>query len=98
MGKPLQLCFQDGGDCSCTKRTDFRKPGSEKVWCPQKNNPPVDQKFGNLEKNYSDKGSKSPKEEIVELKAKLRALKTENETLKEVMQIIQEEFGETVVK
>ncbi len=55
-------------------------------------------KFGNLEKNYSDMGSKSPKEEIVELKAKLRALKTENETLKEVMQIIQEEFGETVVK
>jgi hypothetical protein len=35
---------------------------------------------------------------MVELKARLRTLNAENETLKYIMQIIQEEYGEDVVK
>lgn len=55
-------------------------------------------KFGNLEKKYLDMGEKTPQQEIVELKASLRVLNAENETLKYVMEIIQEEYGEDVVK
>ena len=55
-------------------------------------------KFGNLEKKYLDMGEKTPQQEIVELKASLRVLNAENETLKYIMEIIQEEYGEDVVK
>ena len=55
-------------------------------------------RFGNLEKNYLDMGEKTPQQEIVELKASLRVLNAENETLKYIMEIIQEEYGEDVVK
>ena len=55
-------------------------------------------KFGNIEKNYLMMGERSPKEENVELKARLRALNAENETLKYILEIIQEEYGEEVVK
>lgn len=43
-------------------------------------------------------GEKTPREEIVEMKARLRALKMENDTLKYIMQVIREEYGEEVVK
>jgi len=55
-------------------------------------------KFGNIEKKYLDMGEKTPQQEIVELKARLRVLNDENQTLKYIMDIIQEEYGEDVVK
>ena len=55
-------------------------------------------KYGNLEKNYLKMGEKTPEQEIVELKAALRASYAENRTLKYIMEIIQEEYGEEVVK
>jgi transposase-like protein len=55
-------------------------------------------KYGNLEKNYLKMGEKTPQQEIVELKAALRAADAENKTLKYIMEIIQEEYGEEVVK
>jgi transposase-like protein len=55
-------------------------------------------KYGNLEKNYLKMGEKTPEQEIVELKAALRASNAENKTLKYIMEIIQEEYGEEVVK
>jgi len=41
---------------------------------------------------------KTPKQEIVELKASLRVLNADSETLKYIMEIIQEEDGEDDVK
>jgi transposase-like protein len=55
-------------------------------------------KYGNLEKNYLKMGEKTPEQEIVELKAALRASYAENKTLKYIMEIIQEEYGDEVVK
>ena len=55
-------------------------------------------KYGYLEKNYMKMGEKTPEEEIVELKAALRALNKENKTLKYIMDIIREEYGDEVVK
>ena len=55
-------------------------------------------KYGNLEKNYLRMEEKTPQQEIVELKAALRAAKEENKTLKYIMDIIREEYGENVVK
>jgi len=55
-------------------------------------------KYGNLEKNYLKMGEKTPQQEIVELKAALRAAYAENKTLKYIMEILQEKYGEEVVK
>ena len=55
-------------------------------------------KYGNLEKNYLRMEEKTPQQELVELKAALRAAKEENKTLKYIMDIIREEYGEEVVK
>ena len=57
-----------------------------------------EKKYGNLEKNYLRMEEKTPQQELVELKAALRASNEENKTLKYIMQIIQEEYGEEVVK
>jgi len=57
-----------------------------------------EKKYGNLEKNYLRMEEKTPQQEIVELKAALRASNAENKTLKYIMEIIQEEYGEEVVK
>ena len=57
-----------------------------------------EKKYGNLEKNYLRIEEKTPQQELVELKAALRAAKEENKTLKYIMQIIREEYGEEVVK
>jgi transposase-like protein len=55
-------------------------------------------KYGNIEANYYKMREKTPQQEIVELKAALRALNQENKALKYVMDIIREEYGEEVVK
>jgi transposase len=55
-------------------------------------------KYGNLEKHYLNMGEKTPEQELVELKASLRALNAENKTLRYIMEILQEEYGEDVVK
>lgn len=55
-------------------------------------------KYGNLEKKLREMGGKSPKQEIVDLKAKLRVSQDENQVLKAIMGIIEEEYGEEVVK
>ena len=57
-----------------------------------------EKKYGNLEKNYLRMEEKTPQQELVELKAALRAAKEENKTLKYIMDIIREEYGEDVVK
>ena len=57
-----------------------------------------EKKYGNLEKNYLRMEEKTPQQELVELKAALRASNEENKTLKYIMEIIQEEYGEDVVK
>ena len=51
-----------------------------------------------LKKKFLEMGEKTPQQEIVELKARLRCLNAENETLKFIMEVIQEEYGEEVVK
>jgi transposase len=55
-------------------------------------------KYGNLEINYYKMREKTPQQEIVELKAALRALNQENVALKYIMDIIKDEYGEEVVK
>jgi transposase-like protein len=55
-------------------------------------------RYGNIEVNYYKMREKTPQQEIVELKAALRAAAAENKTLKYIMDIIKEEYGEEVVK
>lgn len=55
-------------------------------------------RYGNIEVNYYKMREKTPQQEIVELKAALRALNQENQALKYIMEIIREEYGEEVVK
>ena len=57
-----------------------------------------EKKYGNLDKNYLRMEEKTPQQELVELKAALRAAKEENKTLKYIMDIIRDEYGEEVVK
>ena len=56
------------------------------------------QKYGNFEKKLREMGGKSPKQNIADLRAKLRVAEGENEVLKAVMRIIEEEYGEEVLK
>lgn len=56
------------------------------------------QKYGNFEKKLREMGGKSPKQNIADLRAKLRVSEGENEVLKAVMNIIEEEYGEEVLK
>lgn len=55
-------------------------------------------KYGNFEKKLREMGGKSPKQNIADLRAKLRVSEGENEVLKAVMSIIEEEYGEEVLK
>ena len=57
-----------------------------------------EKKYGNPEKNYLRMEEKTPQQELVELRAALKAANEENRTLKYVMRIIEEEYGENVVK
>jgi hypothetical protein len=43
-------------------------------------------------------GGKSPRQELADLRAKLRVSEGENQVLKAVMGIIEEEYGEDVLK
>lgn len=56
------------------------------------------QKYGNFEKKLKEMGGKSPKQNIADLRAKLRVSESENEVFKAVMSIIEEEYGEEVLK
>lgn len=56
------------------------------------------QKYGNFEKKLREMGGKSPKQNIADLRAKLRVAEGENEVLKAVMSIIEDEYGEEVLK
>jgi transposase-like protein len=55
-------------------------------------------KYGNFEKKLKEMGGKSPKQEIADLRAKLRASQGENQVLKAVMSIIEDEYGEEMIK
>ena len=57
-----------------------------------------EKRYGNIEKNYLRMEEKTPQQELAELRAALKAANEENRTLKYVMNIIEEEFGENVVK
>lgn len=56
------------------------------------------QKYGNFEKKLKEMRGKSPKQNIADLRAKLRVAEGENEVLKAVMGIIEEEYGEDMLK
>ena len=55
-------------------------------------------KYGNFDKKLKEMGGKSPRQEIAELRAKLRVSEGDNEVYKAVMSIIQEEYGEAMLK
>ena len=55
-------------------------------------------KYGNFEKKLREMGGKSPKQNLADLRAKLRVAEGENQVLKAVMSIIEEEYGEEVLK
>jgi len=55
-------------------------------------------KYGNFDKKLREMGGKSPRQELNELRAKLKVSQGENEVLKAVMSIIEEEYGEEVLK
>lgn len=55
-------------------------------------------KYANFDKKLREMGGKSPKQELADLRAKLRVSQSENQVLKAVMNIIEEEYGEEVLK
>jgi transposase len=55
-------------------------------------------KYGNFEKKLREMGGKSPKQNIAELRAKLRVSEGEKEVLKAVIALLEEEYGEDVIK
>ncbi len=55
-------------------------------------------KYGNFDKKLKEMGGKSPKQEIADLRAKLRVSESENKVLKAVVDIIEQEYGEDILK
>lgn len=55
-------------------------------------------KYANFDRKLREMGGKSPKQNLADLRAKLRVAEGENEVLKAVMSIIEEEYGEEVLK
>lgn len=55
-------------------------------------------KYGNFEKKLREMGGKSPKQNIAELRAKLRVVEGEKEVLKAVVSMLEEEYGEEAIK
>jgi transposase-like protein len=55
-------------------------------------------KYGNFDKKLKEMGGKSPRQELADMRAKLRVSQGENEVLKAVMGIIEEEYGEEMLK
>ena len=56
------------------------------------------EKYGNFDKKIKEMGGKSPRQEIADLRAKLRVSKSKNDVYEAVMSIIEEEYGEEVLK
>jgi len=54
--------------------------------------------YGNFDKKLREMGGKSPKQELADLRAKLRVSQNENDVLKAVMGIIEDEYGEEMLK
>ena len=55
-------------------------------------------KYANFDKKLKEMGGKSPRQELADLRAKLRVSQGENQVLKAVMSIIEEEYGEEMLK
>ena len=55
-------------------------------------------KYGNFDKKLRSMGGKSPRQEINELRAKLKVSQGENDVLKAVMSILEDEYGEEMLK
>ena len=55
-------------------------------------------KYCNFDKKLREMGGKSPKQNITDLRAKLRASDAENNVLKAVLSIIEDEYGEEMLK
>lgn len=55
-------------------------------------------KYSIFEQKLKEMGGKSPQQELVELKAKLRAVQTENATLRYIAQVVKEEGGDEFLK
>jgi transposase len=56
------------------------------------------EKYGNFDRKLKEMGGKSPRQEIADLRAKLRVSQGENEVYKAVMSILEEEYGEEMLK
>jgi transposase-like protein len=55
-------------------------------------------KFGNLDRKLREMGGRSPKQEIEELKKKIKQLETERDILNTAIEIVEEEYGIDVKK
>lgn len=55
-------------------------------------------KYGNFDKKLREMGGKSPRQEVADMRAKLRKSESENSVLKAVLGIVGEEFGDDVLK
>jgi transposase-like protein len=55
-------------------------------------------KYSIFEQKLKEMGGKSPQQEIVELRAKLRVAQTENATLRYIAQVVKEEGGDEFLK
>ncbi len=55
-------------------------------------------KYCNFNRKLKEMGGKSPKQNVADLRAKLRVSQSENEVLKAVFGIIEEEYGDELLK
>lgn len=55
-------------------------------------------KFGNLDRKLRDMGGKSPKQEIEELKKKLKKAEMQRDILETAIEIVEDEYGVNVKK
>jgi transposase-like protein len=55
-------------------------------------------KYGNLDKKLREMGGRSPKQEISELKKKLKKIELERDILETAIEIIEDEYGVDVKK
>jgi len=55
-------------------------------------------KYGNLDKKLREMGGRSPKQEISELKKKLKQVELERDILETALEIIEDEYGVDVKK
>ena len=55
-------------------------------------------KYGNFDKKLKEMGGKSPRQNVDDMRVKLRTSERENSVLKAVLSIIEEDYGEEVLK